>query len=348
MDGIYHQQQKLLLCGLSAVNNLLQNEHYTSQQMNELADSLPNYQKSFFNYHSNFLKIGNYSADVLINALQQVGKQVVYFDKRQPNHLNSIVQDQNLLGFLLNKEEKKFFFTTHHWFSILKKNQNWYNLDGKLKKYTLFKNDENLIEFLNKELKNNLTIFIVYNNKKQIDTQMKENQQQQQQDTVQQENINQQQVVENQLQQLDVQLIDKKQQIDNENSLQNNQIIDTIQNGVLSIENSQNIDEISSVENTQQIINTQIIENTQKIENSQEIINVQSIENTQTLENIDSIENSQQIVNTQNMESCQKADNPVQIGNSQQIINIQSLENSLQSDNVQQKETKKEIDESQI
>ncbi|CAK73006.1 unnamed protein product (macronuclear) [Paramecium tetraurelia] len=209
-EKFYHEKQKLQLCGLASVNNLLQGQLYTAKTMNDLANQLPKVENTFFNFHSSFFKIGNYSADLLTTALEQKGKRVLYFDKRKLENLQTIVQENEVVGLLIHNFKKGLIKDTNHWFPILQKNQLWYNLDSKLKEYICLGNFDKLIDFLKKELQN-LSMFIVLDDINLNVNANKQNEHSAQDPNKQQVHIQQEQIV------------DRKEYSDNDNLIQQKQ-----------------------------------------------------------------------------------------------------------------------------
>jgi hypothetical protein len=78
--------------------------------LNQIADSLPKigtslffgYSRYFYENKYSLIGLGNYSADVLIIALQNQGMEVTYFDKRKKAELEKILYNPNIEGLLVN------------------------------------------------------------------------------------------------------------------------------------------------------------------------------------------------------------------------------------------------------
>ncbi len=81
-EKIYHERQRLQLCGVHAINNLFQDGSAMNRElMNSICNNLsPN---SFLNPHKSILGVGNYDINALMAALDMKGYEIVWFDKRR-------------------------------------------------------------------------------------------------------------------------------------------------------------------------------------------------------------------------------------------------------------------------
>ncbi|KYR00248.1 hypothetical protein DLAC_03411 [Tieghemostelium lacteum] len=113
----YFEKQRLKLCGMHALNNLLQEEKFKQKDLDAIAYEI-DVSNRFFNPHKSVFGIGNYDANVLIKALTDIGYQVTWFDKRKPT--TEIDFSMNLYGLVINTMEKRFFNIYHarHWIAI--------------------------------------------------------------------------------------------------------------------------------------------------------------------------------------------------------------------------------------
>lgn len=178
---IYHEKQRLKLCGLHSVNHLLQYKAFHKKELDEISKEL----------HGSFFTnpLGNYDVNVLIVALQRHNLEVVWFDKRKPIEE---IEYSKLLGLLVNyKTTNRFlpFHESHHWIAITnitkslefqKQHQNntetknsnnngekqpeqysslrdennvsFYNCDSKLKEPQKFTSDQDVKDYLQKIL----------------------------------------------------------------------------------------------------------------------------------------------------------------------------------------------------
>lgn len=133
---MYHEKQKLQLCALHTINNLLQRAEFSRQQMDSLCDqlssSLPTSSTSsssllssrltsWFNQHRSPLNTGNYDVNVVSAALRNCGLSLIWFDKRRS--LSCLILE-HIFGFIINAPSPlrlgalNLPFTTRHWFCV--------------------------------------------------------------------------------------------------------------------------------------------------------------------------------------------------------------------------------------
>lgn len=138
----FHERQVGRQCGLHCVNNLLQARCYEKADLNhfsteilkqralverELGSSLPGaeiirkIQATMFDY----------DVHVLEEALQRQGFILKWFDKRQSLETLTL-EDDNLLGLIINKRTWNMRFSDRHWLSIRRFGDRFLNLDSKL------------------------------------------------------------------------------------------------------------------------------------------------------------------------------------------------------------------------
>ncbi|OVA17654.1 FAS1 domain [Macleaya cordata] len=156
---IYHEKQRLQFCLLHALNNLFQEkDSFTRADLNNIADKLllvdPNKEHQtwipIFKPHHNAIT-GNYDINVLISALEQKGKTVVWHDRR--NGASSIDLNRSediLMGIVLNIPVRKFggLWKSRHWVALRRIEGIWYNLDSDFKSPQPFKGADEVKEFL--------------------------------------------------------------------------------------------------------------------------------------------------------------------------------------------------------
>ncbi|XP_022148354.1 josephin-like protein [Momordica charantia] len=174
---VYHERQKLQFCLLHALNNLFQeNDAFTRANLNAIAENLvlnePNKEPwtplSFvFKPHHNTVT-GNYDINVLISALEEKGKSVVWHDRR--NGASSIDLDgpedtHKLMGIVLNVSVRRFggIWKSRHWIALRKINGLWYNLDSDLPSPRPFKDTDEVRKFLDYEIGHDGEILLVMN-----------------------------------------------------------------------------------------------------------------------------------------------------------------------------------------
>ncbi|KAI3880212.1 hypothetical protein MKW92_002017 [Papaver armeniacum] len=157
---IYHEKQKLQFCLLHALNNLFQEKDtFTRANLNTVAEQLvlvdPNRENQkwvplIFKQHHNSVT-GNYDINVLISALEQKGKSVVWHDRR--NGASSIDLNKSedvLMGIILNIPVIKFrgLWKSRHWVAVRRIQGVWYNLDSDLNTPHAFRDTDEVKEFL--------------------------------------------------------------------------------------------------------------------------------------------------------------------------------------------------------
>ncbi|KAL6195471.1 hypothetical protein ACLB2K_031090 [Fragaria x ananassa] len=157
---IYHERQKLQFCLLHALNNLFQQKDaFTRPRLNEIAERLgveePNKEKwtplsVLFKPHHNALT-GNYDINVLIAALEDKGKNVVWHDGRKgANTIDLDGDDYALMGILLNVPVKRFagLWKSRHWVTLRKIDGVWYDFDSDHVAPQAFEDSGRVREFL--------------------------------------------------------------------------------------------------------------------------------------------------------------------------------------------------------
>ncbi|XP_072276498.1 josephin-2 [Pyxicephalus adspersus] len=132
--GIFHERQRLELCAVHALNNLLQRAEYCHTRAEEICRGLsPN---TVINPHRSLLGTGNYDVNVIMAALQMLDYAAVWWDKRRS--LESLALSE-IFGFILNIPSPislgflSLPITRKHWIAVRQINGVYYNLDSKLK-----------------------------------------------------------------------------------------------------------------------------------------------------------------------------------------------------------------------
>ncbi|XP_053577066.1 josephin-2 [Bombina bombina] len=148
-DSLFHERQRLELCAVHALNNLLQRPEITQQRAEEICRGLaPN---TLFNPHRSVLGTGNYDVNVIMAALHSLDYAAVWWDKRRS--LESLVLSE-ILGFILNIPSPVSLgflslpITRKHWIAVRQINGVYYNLDSKLKAPAKLGSPRELREFL--------------------------------------------------------------------------------------------------------------------------------------------------------------------------------------------------------
>ncbi|XP_064296567.1 josephin-2 isoform X2 [Phalacrocorax carbo] len=80
-SGLYHERQRLELCALHALNNVLQRPCFTREAADDICKRLA--PDARFNPHRSLLGTGNYDVNVIMAALQSLELAAVWWDKRR-------------------------------------------------------------------------------------------------------------------------------------------------------------------------------------------------------------------------------------------------------------------------
>ncbi|XP_027333175.1 josephin-like protein [Abrus precatorius] len=176
-SDVYHERQRLQFCLLHSLNSLFQQKDaFTRAKLNAISErlALDNFNKEtwtplsiLFKPHHNALT-GNYDINVLIAALEEKGKSVVWHDRR--NGASSIDLDASedvLMGIVINVSVKRFggIWRSRHWITLRKIDGVWYNLDSDLSAPQPFLGTDKVRDFLDFTLAHGGEVLIVMNEK---------------------------------------------------------------------------------------------------------------------------------------------------------------------------------------
>ncbi|XP_007908092.1 josephin-2 [Callorhinchus milii] len=148
-QGLYHEKQRLELCAVHALNNLLQCRAFGKEDLDEICGRLS--PGTVLNPHRSLLGTGNYDVNILMAALVSQGLAPIWWDKRRS--LDALVLSQ-VYGFILNiPSNVTLAFVTlpirrRHWIAVREVNGHYYNLDSKLKSPARIGGSEELRVFL--------------------------------------------------------------------------------------------------------------------------------------------------------------------------------------------------------
>ncbi|KAF7833754.1 josephin-like protein [Senna tora] len=174
---VYHERQRLQYCLLHCLNNLFQQKDaFTRAGLNAIAEKLILDEPEradwtplsvVFKPHHNVLT-GNYDVNVLITALEEKGKSVVWHDRR--NGASSIDLDapnETLMGVVLNVSVRRFpgLWKSRHWITLRRIDGVWYNLDSDLDTPKPFKDTNEVRKFLDSTIGDGGEILLVMNEK---------------------------------------------------------------------------------------------------------------------------------------------------------------------------------------
>ncbi|CAL5189613.1 unnamed protein product [Lathyrus oleraceus] len=179
-SNVYHERQRLQFCLLHALNSLFQQKDaFTRPNLNAISEKLALDDTSstdswtpfsiLFKPHHNALT-GNYDINVLIAALEEKGKSVVWHDRR--NGGSSIELDgpeDVLMGVVINVPVKRFagIWKGRHWIALRKIDGVWYNLDSDLHAPKCFRDKDEVREFLDSSIVHGGEVLLVMNQKQQ-------------------------------------------------------------------------------------------------------------------------------------------------------------------------------------
>lgn len=153
---LYHERQHLSLCGVHAVNNLMQRgQHYTKSDFDAACLKLSD--AKWFNPHRSFLRIGNYDVNVVTLLLQQEGFSVQWHDQRKALTAATLQEQQStLVGILWNVPASSLWGKLvggRHWIALLYSNNKdggeWVNLDSGLSRPQILGTHEDCVQLLN-------------------------------------------------------------------------------------------------------------------------------------------------------------------------------------------------------
>ncbi|XP_078069573.1 josephin-2 [Mustelus asterias] len=153
LSSLYHEKQRLELCAVHALNNLLQRRHFTKEELDNLCGRLA--PGSLLNPHRSLFGTGNYDVNILMAALLTQGLAAIWWDKRKS--LSSLVLSQ-IHGFILNIPSNVTLgfvslpIQRKHWVAVRQVNGSYYNLDSKLKAPAHIGNEDELRKFLQEQI----------------------------------------------------------------------------------------------------------------------------------------------------------------------------------------------------
>lgn len=142
-EPVYHEQQRSQMCGLHAINSLLQEKAFSKADFYRICDELSPPPEGFLarlftrNPHrSNWLHTGDFDVNVLIRALTERGHATRWFDARHRIVERFPVREVDaLVGFLVNERSSSLLgglTGSRHWFAVRCVHGRWLNLDSNL------------------------------------------------------------------------------------------------------------------------------------------------------------------------------------------------------------------------
>uniref|UniRef100_A0A8C3ARB3 Josephin-2 n=1 Tax=Cyclopterus lumpus TaxID=8103 RepID=A0A8C3ARB3_CYCLU len=131
---VFHEKQRLELCAIHALNNVLQERVFTKETADDICKRLA--PQCVVNPHRSVLGTGNYDVNVIMAALQSRELAAVWWDKRRT--VQSLCMPK-VQGFILNVPSRVSLgivflpLRRRHWLAVRQVNGQYYNLDSKLK-----------------------------------------------------------------------------------------------------------------------------------------------------------------------------------------------------------------------
>ncbi|KAM6289080.1 josephin-2 [Aegotheles albertisi] len=161
---LYHERQRLELCAVHALNNLLQRPCFTREAADDICKRLA--PDARFNPHRSLLGTGNYDVNVIMAALQSLELAAVWWDKRRPLERLELGQ---IVGFILNVPSPAAlgfvalpWWHRKHWLAVRELRGTYYNLDSKLRAPVAIGGEAELRAFLQDFLSQGLCeVFLV-------------------------------------------------------------------------------------------------------------------------------------------------------------------------------------------
>ena len=176
-SDFYHEKQSTMKCAIHAVNNLLRSQRYKKDDFDKIAKELYDKEQAsksseiYINPYKNIFGLGNYDVSVIEVALLKENYQLKWWDMRKDFSKFDFMQPPKLMGFLINDRGKKGIFRDffkivqpNHWFSVLKSEDAYFNVDSRLDEPVKFKNQGDFIKLMKDIQKNDGFIFPVYRN----------------------------------------------------------------------------------------------------------------------------------------------------------------------------------------
>ncbi|XP_058245749.1 josephin-2 isoform X1 [Hemibagrus wyckioides] len=151
---VFHEKQRLELCAIHALNNVLQERVFTKEAADDICKrSLA--PQCVVNPHRSVLGTGNYDVNVIMAALQSRELAAVWWDKRRS--VQSLCLEK-VQGFILNVPSRVSLgivslpLRRRHWLAVRQVNGQYYNLDSKLKSPVWIGGETELRQFLSEQL----------------------------------------------------------------------------------------------------------------------------------------------------------------------------------------------------
>eukprot|EP00127_Corallochytrium_limacisporum_P003378 Clim_evm6s149 gene=Clim_evmTU6s149 len=160
--AVYFEKQRKHLCGVHALNNLLQHEAVTQRDLDHAADELIRVSQGveprvtcfgLSNPHRSRFGRGNYDVNVILYTLDKFGYVVQWHDARKEFHPSIDLENPRIIGFIVNimaTSVKWGFPSNRHWMAIRKLADGSYvNLDSFLLRPYIYETGDAVCRRLN-------------------------------------------------------------------------------------------------------------------------------------------------------------------------------------------------------
>lgn len=103
--GLYHERQTLFQCGRHALNNLLGERAFTTEELDSIAVSVAEIEGApipWLSLAHRWPILGNHDANVICMALQRKNLAARFWDARDHKSLPDVLCDSGVIGLILN------------------------------------------------------------------------------------------------------------------------------------------------------------------------------------------------------------------------------------------------------
>ena len=135
--AIHHERQRKMLCGVHALNSLLQREygpHFSQADLDGICILLDPSRCCHVNAHRHWAGLGDYDVNVLLYALGDRGLEGSWFDSRHPaSRIRPQLAEPAVIGLLVNGAGGAIFPGMgggNHWFAIRRVANNWWDCNS--------------------------------------------------------------------------------------------------------------------------------------------------------------------------------------------------------------------------
>eukprot|EP00906_Rhabdomonas_costata_P010918 RCo015362 len=160
MEAIYHEKQEAALCGMHALNNLLQGCYFTPEVLVTIAEELDAQELSLSpeafsgplrdGQSQNISDSGDFSIQVISKALETLGLQLHHFNKPEMAHAKADPNSEK--GFLCNQDE--------HWLALRRFGDDWFDINSS-RESPQWLSPTHLGLYLEQLLQSGYTVFVV-------------------------------------------------------------------------------------------------------------------------------------------------------------------------------------------